>query len=1108
MATKTLPWDLRLAGLLALALAASGCVRDACNNECAPDEVCDATLLVCVRDVDAGVNVSCSTSAECHVDKPHCELDTGRCVQCIGHGDCPSGRCDPFTFTCLSAGCSSGADCQAELGRPYCAADGSCVECRTSSDCPSIGGQRRTCDLGIRQCVANPCREDADCAADATGRVCEAEGGRCVECLRDEHCPSGRCRADVNLCFECLGDDDCDATQGETCNLDTNTCAVTGCGTDASCAGPDRCDIQTRQCVACLGDDDCAFGGICDDACVAPDTCVADSDCPWPAVCADGSCAGCRDDAGCADGQTCQGGTCVEPDTCTTSAECGPGRTCQSGACADAGCTPDAFEPNDDAGAAYPLNPGQITAVLCQNEEDLYALQMQEGAGLEAVLTWDTADGTPTLSLVAGLGGPVIVTAAREVAPGRLVATIEQAGQGTRAALVQVAGGDGRRIPYTLQTTVSATGLCADDLREDDNTQGRASLTVPGHFDGVLCPSIQGDVELDWFALDVPVEHQVAATLTVSGGPASSALVEIHRMVGGQLTLEAHHATSVVSTSVAPSGGARYWVAVRNLSSRKLTYSLSLEVRPRPPANDACADPASLPALNVAGPTQGHTLGALPDGDSSCGGAGGDAFWRLTLDEPSSVKLRANAPFPAVLSLQAGCGADTEVACVGASDELRFDALPAGTYVVRVAGETGQQGAYSLLSEVAPAQPAPVNETCEASAALTFTEGVASVSGNLALAADELTSTCGATGGDAVWSFSLDEPRRVRALLDGFPGASVSLVSAAGCGVEAPTSCVAVPALQSGVLLERFAVPAGDWKLVVDGGTSRHGLFNLRVELSEALYPPENESCDTVVGLGEAPVTADTRGANDDFTPACSPSTHSAGDAVWRLTVAGGEEEVELSLNASFDAALAVTSASSAAECATGQTLACADGPRARVVLPALGIGEYYVWVDGYDGEEGAFTLTTARRPAAPVPANDACSAAELIDLSAGAVERTGSTRRATDDQHPNACAVSPGGAPLSLTGPDVAWRVTVPAGRTLDVTLTPATDFDAALYVLDACDQNTCLGASDSFVAGDVERVSVRNDGSEPVERLVVVDSYRSTAAGAFDIRFELRAP
>lgn len=1106
MATKSLPWAFRLAGLAALALAASGCVRDACNDECAPDEICDATLLVCVRNVDAGVDTACTSSAQCNVARPHCELTMGLCVECIGHLDCPSGRCDPFTFTCLSAGCTSGADCEAELGRPYCAADGACVECRTSSDCPSVGGQRRTCDLGLRQCVANPCTEDAHCTLDAS-RVCEVESGGCVQCVRDEHCGSGRCRTELNVCVECLGDDDCDASRGETCNVDTNTCAVTGCGTDATCPGADRCDIQTRKCVACLGDGDCAFGGVCDDgACAAPDSCVADSDCPWAGVCVDGACAACRDDAGCADGQTCQNGACVEPDTCTTSAECGLGRSCQSGVCAEAGCAPDAFEPNDDASVAYPLEPGVVSAVLCQNDEDLYALRMQEGAGLEAELTWDTADGTPSLSLVAGLGGPVIITHAREVAPGRLVATLEQAGQHTRAALVRVGGGDGRRIPYTLKTRRSATGLCADDLREDDNTQGRASLTVPGHFDGVLCPTTAEAVELDWFALDVPAEHQVAATLTVSGGPASLALVEIHRMLDGQLTLEAFDATSVVSTSVAPAEGARYWVAVRNLSGNKLTYALSLEVRPRPPDNDACEDPDSLPALT--GTSQGHTLGALPDGAASCGGAGGDAFWRLTLDAASSVKLKANASFPAALSLQTGCEADTEQACVAGSDELRFDALPAGTYVVRFAGEAGQQGAYTLWSEVTPAQPSPANESCDTASALTFTEDVATVSGNLALAADDLSSICGATGGDAVWSFSLDEPRRLRALLDGFPGASVSLVSAAGCGSEASVSCVSVPSNQSGVLLERFAVPAGDWRLVVDGGSARHGLFNLRVELSEPLYPPENEACDTVVGLGAAPVTADTRGARDDFKPSCSPATHSAGDAVWRLTVAGGEEEVELSLDASFDAALAVTSAATALECASGPTLACADGPRAKVVLPALGIGEYYVWVDGYDGEEGAFTLTTVRRPAAPVPANDDCSAAEVIDLSAGPVERTGSTRRATDDQHPIACSATPGGTPLTLTGADVAWRVTVPAGRRLDVTLTPAADFDAALYVLDACAQNGCLAASDSFVAGDVERVSVRNDGSEPVERLVVVDSYRATAAGAFTIRFELAAP
>lgn len=1103
-------FDIRLLALSGMILVAAGCMRDACNNECAPTEVCVESLLACVPAdslSDGGV-VTCDSDADCTAALPHCDTGASRCVECLSNSHCASGQCEPFDFSCLPVGCLSAEDC--DPTRPFCAADGACVECRTATDCPALGGERRKCNFATRKCAPDPCQSDADCTADPGGPACDGSSGLCVGCIDDSHCPEQRCHLAKNRCVGCLGDLDCDFSAGETCREETQACVVTHCVGDASCEGPGRCSAD-RECVACVDDDDCAWGGVCDGShCAQPSVCLGDTDCLWPFVCISSACVACRDATDCRPGQVCNDGSCAEPADCIDSAACLAGRSCQNGACTDAACEPDAFEPNDTVDVATFIDPGTLDASLCHNDVDLYALEALEGHGVEAVVTWNPADGTPELELVAGLGGLVISTPSHERAPGRRVATLEKVGQGTKAVLVKVSANGGESsIPYTLATTVSATGLCEDDEREPDNTPAQASVTMPGTFEGILCPTKPDEPEVDWFAVDVPAEHEIGAVLTLGGSGAERATVEIHRKVDGEMRRESTGFESAESSSVAPPEGARYWVAVRNLTSRKLTYTLAIAVRARAPSNDTCpSDLSRLPVLPHNATVDGHTLGATNDQDSGCGGEAGDVFWHLLLEEDSSVNIRSTAAYGSVLSIGTGCAQSSELGCQAvetSANALKFDALPAGSYVVRFSGRADEQGMYTLSSEVAPAPSPPEGGTCQTATPLVFTSDVAVVAGNLARSSNEHAATCGIDGGDAYWSFALTESRRVRAKLEAFEGASVSLVSAAGCGVDSPVSCEAIAGVSAETWLERFALPPGEWVLVVDGGTARTGAFSLSVELSEALHPPPNDDCASVVGLNDGVTTADTRGTKNDFTPACGAATHSAGDAVWRLTLASGEEDVELQLAASFDGVVSVTDS----PCGSGAVLACESGPQARVLLPALGVGEYYVWVDGYGSGEGPFTLTTTRRPATPLPTNDTCALAEPVDLAfdPGPVEREGSTLRAGNDLNPTACMRGPAGWPLELSGPDVSYRVTVPAGRVLLATLTPH-DFDGALYILESCDRNTCLDASDeSFVTGGTEHVSMRNDGPEPVDWIVVVDSFTTGARGrgAFTVRFEL---
>lgn len=1090
--------------LFTVAVFATGCVDDACNGECEAGFHCDEALIACVPDGSDGGGSACTSDEQCNAARPHCEPDLGRCVACVTGDHCSSGRCDPLDFTCLPPGCSRNEECETQPGTPFCGSSGACVECRFSGDCPALNGQRRTCDLTAHRCVANPCRDDGDCSTDANGRVCDETSGRCIQCERDDQCATGRCRVDTNACVVCLVDGDCDATLGETCDVARNTCVVTNCVNDSQCAGASRCNAS-GDCVGCIGAGDCEFGGTCTDgSCAHEASCAADSDCVWPAVCASGTCAACRTNDDCGTGRTCTNGACIEPATCTDTAQCSANRVCQAGTCTAAACTADAFEPNENAASASQVGPGRITARLCPNEVDLYALRLQEGAGIEATLTWDPSLGTPELALILGSSGQTTTIAGTPDGAGRMRVLLEAASTGVDAALLRVSGASGT-IPYTLETRISATGLCADDGREEDDLIGQAKPAGGGVFDGVLCPTIVGQhahSEEDWFVVDVPEDYRPSATLQLDAGvPSLNVALELHAVRDGVIERDAWGNTTATASHAAGPGGEKFWIVVKNQTAEKHDYQLTIDLRPKPPTNDTCDEPPLL-APNTTQP--GHTRGAADDGAASCGGAGGDTFWTLELATASRVTLSLAADFDGVVSLQTACeGAELGCATGPAlTDTLSFDGLPAGSYIVRIDAAAGREGNYTIRADVSATETAPVGTDCESAVPLVFASDRATAHGQLALATDAVTSTCGGTGNDATWLLELAEPRRVKANLQAFAGASISLVAEGACAEMTDAACVAATATGTArptAALDVYAVPAGRWILVVDGGSVREGAFDLTVDLGEALFPPENDACDGALGLVETQ-SGDLRGARGDFRPQCTPASHAGGDAVYRLTVVG-EDEVTLELNASFDAAIAVTDG----PCGTGATLACADGPRAKVVLPALSTGEYYVWVDAFTNGTGTYTLTSTRAPAAPLPANDACADAELVTLGTEPVTVTGSTRRALDDLAPSACVPAGTSTPLDVDGPDVVYAVDVPAGRTLRAVLTPSA-FDGAIYVLDGCGANSCIaGADGSFLAGGTESLAATNGGTDTVRWLVVVDAWRATATGTFELALTL---
>lgn len=1106
-------WSAILCALLVPVLLA-GCVRDACNGECGPDQVCDETYLACVPvNPDGGDRPgSCNQDADCaSADKPRCDMGSGRCVACAEDGHCAEGRrCDSLTQVCVERGCIRESDCAGVPGKPFCSSSGVCVGCMNDSNCPPVAGIRRVCNVTDRVCVDSPCKSDQQCATDPGGRLCQTDTGRCVQCRGDDDCTSGaipHCRPETNICVQCLEDAHCDAANGEVCNLATLRCRLTGCQVDAQCDGPSYCQVDTRECVPCLDDEHCALGGACGPLgfCRDVEACEDDGDCVWPRSCATGACVECEDDGDCSGGRVCDAGSCVEPETCVTSASCDANRVCNDGACIDSGCIPDAFSPNGSPARAAALSNGVVDARLCPNENDWFALDFEEGHGAEVVVRSDAAHGSPKLELYWGDGRPEVVATGVVRAAGELRAVVESTGSGSGSLLARVWSNGETSIPYRLETRVIPGGFCDDDAREPDDVLADATTLTPGQYAGTLCPA-----DLDWIAVSVPHDSRLVVKLALADADPELAEIRVFTM-DGTTPHQIAHGVDVVRVEPNVSGVAKtHWISLAHLDEdgAKFEYVVELEIAPRPPANDLCEDARTL----VPGDWRnGTTVGAEPNGTASCAGANGgrDVFWKLSLDEPSSLDLQLDASFHGALTLETACDG-VELACAASetssSRRLTFDGLPAGDYVVRVTTSGDQSGTYSLRAVLGEAPAIPGAASCEDEAVpLDFSaEGVAEVSGNLSLASDAIASTCGADGHDAIYAITLTEPQRLRAALTAFPGASISLFPADDCG-EVASKCSAVT---EGAVQTSFDLPhveAGEWRLVVDGGSHRSGAFSLAVELADSIPPPANDVCEDAIDL-IAEVSGDTRAASDDFTPpaSCAAPTHAGGDAVYRLVVEE-EEDIVLELEAGFDASLTVTDS----PCDIGAVLACGDGNAARLHLPALSPGEYFVWVDAYDAASGPFTLTLERLPPTPLPSNDVCEAAEVVDVASGPVVIDASTSRAVNDLEPVECRPGspsdPSRPPLALVGRDVAYAVEVPAGAELVASLTAT--FDAALYLLDVCEDDSCLAGSDAFFLAD-EEVRWSNDGDEPRTVRVIVDAWRDGEHGPFSLGLEVRNP
>ena len=177
-------------------------------------------------------------------------------------------------------------------------------------------------------------------------------------------------------------------------------------------------------------------------------------------------------------------------------------------------CTDDAGEPNEDIEHATPIEPGTVTASICDTElvpidKDLYRVEVPATMTLEATLTFDATAGDLDLFLADAGGG--LLTSSETLAATEVVGWKSETTQ-SLLVLVTGVGQEKFALPYTLTVEVDVTAACADDAFEPNDDFATAK-PLPASPKGLaICP---GDVDV--WSLPIACGAEVQVTLDTGG---------------------------------------------------------------------------------------------------------------------------------------------------------------------------------------------------------------------------------------------------------------------------------------------------------------------------------------------------------------------------------------------------------------------------------------------------------------------------------------------------------------------------------------------------------------------------------------------------------------
>jgi len=565
-------------------------------------------------------------------------------------------------------------------------------------------------------------------------------------------------------------------------------------------------------------------------------------------------------------------------------------------------------------------------------------------------------------------------------------------------------------------------------------------------------------------------------------------------------------------------------------------YTLAINVLKKP-ANDTCKNAAAVTFPTGANTVTiaGNTALAVNDVSLTNTGCtknttgGNDVFYKLAVDPKYLYKLTLVTPgfngalytFTDCAKIASTCGTGMGAdATTSTTETLAFTPKAAGTYYVGVDGRAAKDiGAYALKVE---RYSKPNNDTCKTPKLLTLTKGKVSVKGDTTAATSnvKLPST-GCTsndteGPDLFYKVKLTGGKTYSIKATPASGYDLAVYLLKGCTDPTKACLAGADASYSGSLEKVTYSPKATMDVIIGVDTSyastsslSSGKFTLDIE---ELVVPKNNSCAGATKMTwvakKATIKGDTTSATNTINlakTACTGNDTEGPDLFYKIDLVGGKSyKVKLTPATGYNASVYMLSKCDKTACVAGAESAYSGSAESFTYTPKTS-GTYIVGVDTYYAASsslasGKFTLDVEEYTPAK---GETCTSATAMTWKGNKATITGDTSTAVNDL--NMSGATCGGSTSSSTpGFDLFHRISLQANTKYLVTLTPASTFDAAVYIFNDCNKpkTSCFGVDDPIGSGKIGKVlfTPKTAGTY----YIGVDSYSTSAKGKYTLTVE----
>jgi hypothetical protein len=454
------------------------------------------------------------------------------------------------------------------------------------------------------------------------------------------------------------------------------------------------------------------------------------------------------------------------------------------------------------------------------------------------------------------------------------------------------------------------------------------------------------------------------------------------------------------------------------------------------PTNDTCATAERLPG---AGTYSGSTRSLRSDYTLSCGSGSADAVFTFSLAAPADVRVTPSGAGLGGVAIRAlsACATGPDLRCGGGASPVAFvRSLPAGDYAIIV--KTTTPGIFDLTLRITEPTTVPPTDLCnettrDISAGGTFT-GMWEETGN------DYAPACGTIlrdAPDAAYRFVLTSPKDVRITATATGSYNTVLSVTPNCGMpSAALSCVSAAAPE----FRRRAMEPGTYYVLVEPVVATSPGWSLTASITDPVPPPSGDAC-----VSAATITPSTPGRvavstlEADGLPSCQTSGSGFRDAFFTFELTELRDvELNISAGGGFPSAFFSVQTSCGVP---GSDLRCRSfSPTTSQRFRSLAPGRYFVHVNT-TATTGDVTVSMTTSAPTPVPPNDRCAGAIVVDPAAVVTTRRDTLTGFEDDVAGGSCG--------GFSAPDAFYTFTLLTRKSVNISATSATSSTTAYAVL-----------------------------------------------------------